>query len=85
MAIEDAVVLATSLANIADPTTALRNYEDQRRDRTRTVVALSRALSESEQLEDPKRQARDKELRRTPLHVLKEQQRDILTFPRSRW
>ncbi|WP_329100843.1 FAD-dependent monooxygenase [Micromonospora sp. NBC_01699] len=81
MAIEDAVVLAATLARISDPTAALRAYEDQRRDRTRAVVEASRALSEREQLEDPERQIRDEELRRVPIEVLKEQQRDILTFP----
>lgn len=83
MAVEDAVVLATTLARIGDdPVSALRSYEDQRRDRTRMVVEASRALSESEQLEDPElRRARDEQLRGTSFEELIASQRDLLTFP----
>ncbi|MDW6065567.1 LysR family transcriptional regulator [Streptomyces sp. FXJ1.4098] len=53
MAIEDAVVLAGTLARAGDLTAGLRSYEDQRRERNRAMVLGSRALSEQEQLEDP--------------------------------
>lgn len=82
MAIEDAVVLAGALARAGDLAEGLRDYEDQRRERTRAVVAASRALSETEQLEDAEaRRVRDEQLRRLPFEVLAEQQRDLLTFP----
>ncbi|MEO3809064.1 FAD-dependent monooxygenase [Sphaerisporangium sp. B11E5] len=82
MAIEDAVVLAGTLAACGDLTAGLRGYEDQRRERTRAVVAASSALSEMEQLEDPElRRRRDEELRLRPPAAFAEQQRDILTFP----
>jgi 2-polyprenyl-6-methoxyphenol hydroxylase-like FAD-dependent oxidoreductase len=82
MAIEDAVVLATTLARTDDPVDALRSYEDQRRDRTRMVVAASRALSEGEQLEDPVlRKQRDDQLRGTSFDELVDNQRELLTFP----
>jgi 2-polyprenyl-6-methoxyphenol hydroxylase-like FAD-dependent oxidoreductase len=82
MAVEDAVVLATTLAGGGDPVAALRSYEDQRRERTRMVVAASRALSESEQLEDPVlRKERDEQLRGTSFDELAHGQRELMTFP----
>lgn len=53
IAIEDGVVLATSLASAPDIPTGLRSYEDRRRTRTRTMVEASRALSHVEQLQHP--------------------------------
>jgi 2-polyprenyl-6-methoxyphenol hydroxylase-like FAD-dependent oxidoreductase len=41
-AIEDAVVLASYLANSADPATAFAHYESRRRRRARLIVVLSR-------------------------------------------
>lgn len=82
MAVEDAVVLAGALVHSTDPIAALRRYEEQRRDRTRMVVAASRALSESEQLEDPEqRRERDERLRQTPVEELMRQQREVMAFP----
>ncbi|MEU5609034.1 FAD-dependent monooxygenase [Streptomyces sparsogenes] len=82
MAIEDAVVLAGTLAGADDLTAALRGYEDRRRERTRAMVHASHALSEQEQLEDPGlRHERDERLRRTTYAEFAEQQRDVLTFP----
>lgn len=82
MAIEDAVVLAGTLAGADDLTAALRGYEDRRRERTRAMVHASHALSEQEQLEDPgRRHERDERLRRTTYAEFAEQQRDVLTFP----
>ncbi|MER7793174.1 FAD-dependent monooxygenase [Streptomyces sp. NPDC097640] len=82
MAIEDAVVLAGTLARAGDLTAGLRSYEDQRRERTRLMVNASRALSEQEQLEDPRqRHERDEQLRRTTYAAFAEQQRDVLMFP----
>ncbi|MDX3224911.1 FAD-dependent monooxygenase [Streptomyces sp. ME19-01-6] len=82
MAIEDAVVLAGTLARSSDLTAGLRSYEDQRRERTRAMVLASRALSEQEQLEDPRqRHERDEQLRRTTYAAFAEQQRDVLMFP----
>jgi 2-polyprenyl-6-methoxyphenol hydroxylase-like FAD-dependent oxidoreductase len=83
MAVEDAVVLAGTLAGSAhDPAAALRDYEDQRRDRTRSVVLGSRAASEMEQLDDPEQlRLRDEQLRDTPVAELAAQYKDVLTFP----
>ncbi|WBB80296.1 FAD-dependent monooxygenase [Micromonospora sp. WMMD882] len=50
MAVEDAVVLATVLADAPDPVAGLREYEDRRRNRARQVVATSREVSRIEQL-----------------------------------
>ncbi|MTE12567.1 FAD-dependent oxidoreductase [Nocardia aurantiaca] len=52
-AIEDACVLARHLRRDGAVTTALRDYEDARRARTRTLVAASRRLSRLEQLANP--------------------------------
>ncbi|PHM45541.1 AMP-binding protein [Xenorhabdus miraniensis] len=53
LAIEGAAVLAHCLATIDDTKTALRTYENQRRDRARAMVEGARALSHIEQLENP--------------------------------
>lgn len=53
LAIEDAAVLAHCLATIPDTRTALRSYENRRRDRARAMVEGSRGLSRIEQLEHP--------------------------------
>ncbi len=83
MAIEDAVVLATTLAERADSVDALRTYEDRRRERTRQMVATSRSVSEFEQLENPLRRAmRDTYFRFVPRKVLEGQSELALTFPR---
>jgi 2-polyprenyl-6-methoxyphenol hydroxylase-like FAD-dependent oxidoreductase len=52
-AIEDGYTLAHHLATEADPVTALRRYEDERRDRARWLVTASRRLSRLEQIENP--------------------------------
>ncbi|WP_394843192.1 FAD-dependent monooxygenase [Pendulispora brunnea] len=51
--IEDAVVLASTLATAPDPVRGLRQYEDQRRERTRWMVETSRKLGVVEQIENP--------------------------------
>lgn len=82
MAIEDAVVLATSLAERADSVDALRTYEDRRRERTRVMVATSRSVSDFEQLENPVRRAiRDTYFRFVPRKTLEVQSELALTFP----
>jgi 2-polyprenyl-6-methoxyphenol hydroxylase-like FAD-dependent oxidoreductase len=43
-ALEDAVVLAHRLSTTAEPVQALRDYEEQRRDRTTLVTRQSRSL-----------------------------------------
>lgn len=83
MAIEDAVVLAHALArNPRDPRTALRAYEDLRRERTRTMVTTSRRVSGLEQLENPvARMLRDTFFRLAPKAVLVRQFEESLAFP----
>ncbi|MFJ4693896.1 FAD-dependent monooxygenase [Streptomyces sp. NPDC088766] len=85
MAIEDAVVLAHTLAGPAtgdDPVRALRAYEDRRRDRARTMVTESRALSDLEQAARPGlRLLRDTYFRLAPRHVLARRTTQALTFP----
>lgn len=82
MAIEDAVVLATSLAKRADSVEALRVYEDRRRERTRVMVATSRSVSDFEQLENPVRRAiRDAYFRFVPRKTLEARSEPALTFP----
>lgn len=53
IAIEDGAVLAHCLKTIDDPQTALRAYEDRRRERARGMVLASRGLSRTEQLQNP--------------------------------
>lgn len=85
MAIEDAVVLAHTLAEPGacdDLPLALRTYEDRRRDRTRAMVAASRSMSDLEQADTPEhRQVRDDFFRLTPRQELVRQQEEALTFP----
>ncbi|MFJ9855706.1 FAD-dependent monooxygenase [Streptomyces sp. NPDC101150] len=85
MAIEDAVVLAHTLAEPGardDLPLALRTYEDRRRDRTRAMVAASRSMSDLEQAETPEqRQVRDDYFRLTPRQELARQNTEALTFP----
>lgn len=81
----DAVVLAGTLARSGDLTAGLRSYEDQRRERTRLMVNASRALSEQEQLEDPRqRHERDEQPRRTTYAAFAEQRRDVRCALRPR-
>ncbi|MFE0042686.1 FAD-dependent monooxygenase [Streptomyces albireticuli] len=85
MAVEDAVVLAHTLAEpgaLDDLPLALRTYEDRRRDRTRAMVAASRALSDLEQAGTPGlRKVRDDYFRLTPREELARQNEEALTFP----
>ncbi|MGW8377520.1 NAD(P)/FAD-dependent oxidoreductase [Streptomyces sp. ODS28] len=81
MAIEDAVVLARNLRGAADIPRALRRYEDERRERTRGMVAASRAISTFEQSEGPVRKAvRDAYFRFLPRNRLTRTLEDALTF-----
>jgi 2-polyprenyl-6-methoxyphenol hydroxylase-like FAD-dependent oxidoreductase len=52
-AIEDGYALAHHLAAEGDAVTALRRYEDERRDRARWLVTASRRLSRLEQMGNP--------------------------------
>ncbi|MFF3334542.1 FAD-dependent monooxygenase [Streptomyces sp. NPDC002888] len=83
MAIEDAVMLAHALTEDRHhPQTALRAYEDQRRERTRAMVTASRKLSALEQLENPVARAmRDILFRVAPTSVLSRQLEVALDFP----
>ncbi|MFF5971109.1 FAD-dependent monooxygenase [Streptomyces sp. NPDC012769] len=82
LAIEDAVVLARHLRDTTDPAAALRGYEDERRPRTEGLVAAARALSETEQLEDPvKSRMRDLYFRLAPLSTFTRQNEAVLTWP----
>jgi 2-polyprenyl-6-methoxyphenol hydroxylase-like FAD-dependent oxidoreductase len=85
MAIEDAVVLAHTLAGPAAGdglVLALRAYEDRRRDRARAMVAESRALSDLEQAARPgQRLYRDSYFRLAPRHILAQRIAQALTFP----
>lgn len=70
-AIEDAYVLAQTLASVPDPVAALRRYEDVRRDRTRMLVRTSRRLSRLEQVENPVlRAVRNLGVRCVPTRIL---------------
>ncbi|MFI5496796.1 FAD-dependent monooxygenase [Actinoplanes sp. NPDC051859] len=83
-AMEDAVVLARSLAGVAaaDVPLALRRYERTRRARTRQLVQTSRAVSLIEQAERPlARRLRDAYFRWVPGPVLYRQNAAVLTFP----
>ncbi|MYV97283.1 FAD-dependent monooxygenase [Streptomyces sp. SID3343] len=85
IAIEDAVVLARTLAEHAmgdDVVPALRAYEGRRRDRTRAMVAESRRMSDLEQAARPRRRlVRDGYFRLAPRHVLARRIAKALTFP----
>ncbi|MFD8749819.1 FAD-dependent monooxygenase [Kitasatospora sp. NPDC059577] len=84
-AIEDAVVLARTLAGSAkgdDLGPALRTYEERRRDRTRAMVAASRAMSDLTHGARPRRRLlRDGYFRLVPRPVLLRQTTQALTFP----
>ncbi|MFI7603435.1 FAD-dependent monooxygenase [Actinoplanes sp. NPDC049681] len=81
-AMEDAVVLAGSLAETADVSQALRRYESRRRSRARRMVRMSRMLSLIEQFEHPlPRRLRDAYFRRVPAPLLYRQNESVLTFP----
>ncbi len=85
MAIEDAVVLADKLAGATDLPGALRAYESARRDRTRRMVRLSRALSLMEQWEHPlTSRLRNAWFRRMPTLLLNRQNESALSFPTER-
>lgn len=80
-AVEDAVVLARSLAGSACPRQGLRTYESLRRDRARRMVRLSHRLSVIEQYERPLPcMLRGAYLRWTPAPVLYRQNLSLLTF-----
>lgn len=82
MAIEDAVVLAHSVASAETPVAGLRRYEDARRERTRAMVANSRAISDMEQIEPPLRRFyRYLYMRGIPRSVLVKRARATLAFP----
>lgn len=73
-AIEDAVILAGSLARSADLPAALRAYEAARRARTARVVRLARHLGRIAQWENPLACAiRDRAVRMTPRRVAEQQ------------
>ncbi|MGK5497760.1 FAD-dependent monooxygenase [Streptomyces sp. URMC 125] len=82
MAIEDAVVLARHLRGATDLPHALRRYEDERRKRTRGMVAASRSISDFEQSENPiRRPVRDAYFRFMPERKLTRTLESSLTFP----
>ncbi|MFJ8490482.1 FAD-dependent monooxygenase [Streptomyces sp. NPDC094038] len=85
MAMEDAVVLARALAGPTagdDPARALRAYEEQRRDRTRAMVAGSRRMSELTQGANLRRRlVRNAYFRFVPRQILARQTAQALTLP----
>ncbi|MFJ8586648.1 FAD-dependent monooxygenase [Streptomyces sp. NPDC093595] len=82
MAIEDAVALARRLTGAHDVPAALRAYEDERRERTRGMVAASRSVSDFEQAENPlRRPVRDAYFRFLPERRLTAILEDSLTLP----
>jgi 2-polyprenyl-6-methoxyphenol hydroxylase-like FAD-dependent oxidoreductase len=81
MAIEDAVVLGHCLNGATDIAAALRRYEDERRERTRAIVAASRTISTFEQSENPiRRPLRDAYFRFLPRRKLIGVLENALTF-----
>lgn len=79
--IEDGYVLAHHLAANDDVDAALRDYEHARIPRTRKLVADSRRLSKSEQLENPiARGVRDFFLRHAPAGVVKKINAEPMLF-----
>lgn len=69
-AIEDAVALARCLSQSGDAPSALRRYEDLRRERTAWIVRRSRALGRIGQIENPALcRLRDAVLKATPARV----------------
>ncbi len=82
LAVEDAAVLAHCLTTIEDTKTALRTYENRRRDRARAMVEGSRALSRIEQLENPLSTfARSLYFRFVPARSLSRKNEMSLVFP----
>ncbi|MFD5931685.1 FAD-dependent monooxygenase [Streptomyces sp. NPDC060333] len=84
MAMEDAVVLARTLAEVTsdDPVRALRAYEELRRDRTRAMVAGSRSMNRLTQGARPHRRLiRDASFRLMPRRLLVRQTTQALTYP----
>jgi 2-polyprenyl-6-methoxyphenol hydroxylase-like FAD-dependent oxidoreductase len=82
MAVEDAVVLARHLAGPADPVTALRGYEADRRGRATQITKRARALSRIEQLEHPiATSLRNAYIRWMPGAVVDRRNRADLTYP----
>lgn len=84
MAMEDAVVLARTLAEPTsdDPVRALRAYEELRRDRTRAMVAGSRSMNRLTQGARPHRRLlRDTYFRLVPRRVLVRQTAQALAYP----
>ncbi|MFH9660187.1 FAD-dependent monooxygenase [Streptomyces sp. NPDC017248] len=81
MAIEDAAVLSHRLRDATDIPAALRAYEDDRRERTRAMVAASRSVSDFEQSENPvRRPVRDAYFRFMPDRKLTATLEQALTF-----
>ncbi|MER6522854.1 FAD-dependent monooxygenase [Streptomyces sp. NPDC001553] len=83
MAMEDAVVLARTLAEVTsdDPVRALRAYEELRRDRTRAMVAGSRSMNRLTQGARPHRRLiRDASFRLMPRRLLVRQTIQALTY-----
>jgi 2-polyprenyl-6-methoxyphenol hydroxylase-like FAD-dependent oxidoreductase len=84
MAIEDAVVLGRQLARTDNVSAALRRYEDERRERTRALVAASRSISSFEQSEDPiRRPVRDAYFKFLPKKRLVRTLEGALTYPHA--
>ena len=85
MAMEDAVVLARTLAEptvVDDPARALRAYEERRRDRTRAMVSGSRRMSDLTQGAGSRsRLVRNAYFRLVPRRVLARQTAQALTYP----
>ena len=81
-AMEDAVVLARSLAVATDARQGLRDYESRRRLRAERMVHLSYRLSRIEQEKRRlPRMVRDAYIRWIPARVLYHQNISLLTFP----
>ncbi|MEV6805055.1 FAD-dependent monooxygenase [Streptomyces sp. NPDC051132] len=82
MAMEDAVVLAQSLATAEDPARGLRTYEDRRRERNRELVLASRTASNAQHSENfLRRLKRDTYYRTVPRRVLVERDAAVLSYP----
>ncbi|MEV7004243.1 FAD-dependent monooxygenase [Streptomyces sp. NPDC093982] len=80
-AVEDAVVLARSLASVTDLSQGLRDYEARRRARVRRMVQLSHRLSQIEQDERRlPRMVRDAYFRWVPMPLLYRQNLSLLAY-----
>ncbi len=82
MAVEDAVVLASTLVEATDSSPqALRAYESRRLERTRMMVEKARLMSAMEQLESPvQRLIRNSYLRLVPKSVLIRSNEEAMSF-----